>query len=267
MPACSGCRSRWRDATSDTLQVVPMVVPPRRAISSGVAVMAVRRRDAGAGPASRSASLLRQHFQRGDVAQAALGGLLYRGLLVFGGGFQPVHAGFRPGHLDLTLGVAGQLQFVLRIAVAGGATHDLELQASGRLAIDQHAEGGFLTGEQVVRVADGNQLDAAVGWLQCGVIRRTVGDEGFHAADRLAHFQLLRVLRQFAEGGHAAAPALALAVLLVGGEQAVIDRGDAIGARLLQFEVEHAAVLAGGRILRLHGAAIRGGRWRPHRRR
>ncbi|KAG1086028.1 hypothetical protein G6F40_014042 [Rhizopus arrhizus] len=67
------------------------------------------------------------------------------------------------------------------------------------------------------------------------------------------------LVTKFAEGGHAAAPALALAVLLVGGEQAVIDRGDAIGARLLQFEVEHAAVLAGGRILRLHGAAIRGG--------
>ncbi len=37
-------------------------------------------------PASRFASLLRQHFQRGDVAQAALGGLLHRRLVVLGAG-------------------------------------------------------------------------------------------------------------------------------------------------------------------------------------
>ena len=92
-----------------------------------------------------------------------------------------------------------------------------------------------------------------------GVVRRPVGDEGLHAADRLAHFQLLRILGQFAEGGGRTAPALALAVQLIGGRQAVVDRGDAVGALLLQLDVEHAAVLAGGRVLRLHGAAVRGG--------
>src|SRR5690606_5571571 len=73
----------------------------------------------------------------------------------------------------------------------------------------------------------------------------------------LRNAQVLGVPGYFAgKAGAVAAPALGLAVLLPGGEQAAVDHGDAVGALLLERHVEHAAVLAGGRVLRLHGAAV-----------
>ncbi|KAG0753486.1 hypothetical protein G6F22_021429 [Rhizopus arrhizus] len=101
---------------------------------------------------------------------------------------------------------------------------------------------------------DGRQFQAATHRLDGGGLARR--DEGFDAAQALRHFQFLRV------GGHGlghafplAEVALVLAVFLPAREHAVVDDRHAIGAALLELQVEGATQLAAsGR----PGAAARG---------
>src|SRR5690606_3861021 len=143
-------------------------------------------------------------------------------------------------------GVGGRLDLVLRVAVAGAAADDLDLQAGRRLAVEQQPEARLLAGEQVVGMGDRHQFDAFAAGLERGVVRRAVGDEGLDPADRLHHLQLRRVLRY--PGGEAvgiAAPALALPAFHPAGAEAAVVGADAVGALLPELDVEHAAVLAG----------------------
>src|SRR5690606_40573612 len=180
----------------------------------------------------------------------------HRDLVVAGRGFQPVHARFGPGHAELAVGAGGGLDLVLRVAVAGAAAHDLDVDAGRRLAVDLEAERRLLTGVQVVGMGHRYQLQAQSVGLERGAAGRAPGDESLHAADRLADLQAVRVRRHFGEGRGGATPAPGLAILLPARDDRMAGHADAVGAFLLELHVEHAAVFAGRAVVDLDRAAV-----------
>ena len=100
------------------------------------------------------------------------------------------------------------------------------------------------------------QLQALARGLQ--LAGRAIGDKGFNTAARQRQLNARLLVDALSHIlGHRAAPALRLRALFPRCVETAVGLRNAVGALLIQLHIERGAILADGRILRLHRRAIR----------
>src|SRR5690606_13393799 len=136
------------------------------------------------------------------------------------GGVQPVHARLGPGDGEGAVGAGGHGHLVRIVAIARAPAGHGDLDAGGGDAVDRQLEGGVFPGDQVVGMGHRDQDQTLGGVGEDGVGRGAEGDEGLDAVRGAGGDDVGGAGGDGArEVGGGSAPALLLAVLLVGGDR------------------------------------------------